>query len=124
MIKTTFVATMMAVFVATISTINANASERVEQCVASWYGPGFHGRKMANGQQFNQNNPMHLAHKTLPFGTVVEVINERNGRTLRAVVTDRGPYIRGRCVDVSEGGAKRLGFRNSGTAPVRVRVIN
>lgn len=95
-----------------------------EQCIASWYGPGFQGRSMANGQPFNQNNPAHLAHKSLPFGTEVEIVNENNGRSLHAVVTDRGPYHPGRCVDLSKAGAIELGFFNAGTAHVRVRVIN
>lgn len=97
---------------------------RVQECSASWYGPGFHGRKMANGQPFNQNNPVHLAHKSLPFGTELKVTNLQNGRSIIARVTDRGPYIKGRCVDLSKAGAERLGFLSRGHAPVRVQTLN
>lgn len=79
---------------------------------------------MANSKPFNKNNPTHLAHKYLPFGTEVMVVNEENGRVLRATVTDRGPFVHGRCVDVSEAGAMQLGFYNAGTARVRVEVLN
>ena len=95
----------------------------VEKCSASWYGPGFHGKKMANGKPFDQNNHNHLAHKSLPFGTKLEITNLLNGKTLRATVTDRGPFIRGRCVDLSKAGAIRLGFLSRGHAPVRVQVV-
>lgn len=102
----------------------STASAKEERCEASWYGPGFHGRKMANGAVFNQNNPKLVAHKSYPFGTRLEVTNLENGRTLLVTVTDRGPYIKGRCVDLSKAGAIALGYLNSGSAPVEVRVVN
>ncbi len=92
-------------------------------CNASWYGPGFHGRTMANGKRFDQFNPNHMAHKSLPFGTKLLVTNLQNGKAIVATVTDRGPYIKGRCVDMSRAGAERLGFISRGHAPVRIQVV-
>ena len=97
---------------------------RVQECRASWYGPGFHGNTMANGQRFDQNDPTHLAHKSLPFGTTLKVTNLQNGRSIIARVTDRGPYVKGRCVDLSKAGAEQLGFLSRGHAPVRVETLN
>ncbi len=90
---------------------------------ASWYGPGFHGRKMANGKRYDMNK-MTAAHKTLPFGTRVEVTNLQNNKTVELTITDRGPYIQGRILDVSRQGAEQLGFLKSGTTRVRIRVLN
>jgi rare lipoprotein A len=85
--------------------------------VASWYGAGFHGRRTASGQIFDQER-LTAAHKTLPFGTKLRVTNLRNGRSVLVTVTDRGPYVRNRQLDVSLGAARRLGFVGPGTAPV------
>ncbi len=89
--------------------------------LASWYGPGFHGRRTASGQRYDMNAPT-AAHKTLPFGTRVQVTNLENGRSVSLTVNDRGPFVRGRIIDVSRRAAGRLGFRGKGTARVRVRV--
>lgn len=92
-------------------------------CHASWYGPGFNGNTMANGKRFDMNDPTVVAHKALPFGTRLRLTNLRNGRVIHAVVQDRGPYIKGRCVDLSKAGAAKLGFLNAGTARVSIQVI-
>lgn len=92
-----------------------------ETGVASWYGPGFHGRTTASGERFDQNAAT-CAHRTLKFGTRVRVTNLRNGRSATCRVNDRGPFIRGRIIDVSRGVAVRLGMIKSGTARVRVDV--
>ncbi len=89
---------------------------------ASWYGPGFHGRRTANGEVFNQN-AMTAAHKTLPFGTKVQVTNLRNGRSVVVRINDRGPFTRGRIVDLSAGAARVIGLKSSGIAPVKVEVL-
>lgn len=86
--------------------------------VASWYGPGFHGRKTASGERFDQN-AMTCAHKTLPFGTRVAVTYK--GRTVVCRVNDRGPYVRGRSIDLSKGVARALGM--SGTGNVSLKVL-
>ena len=97
------------------------------ECMASWYGPGFDGRDMANGQPYNSNHPTRVAHSTLPMGTIVEVTNLNNGESVIAEVTDRGPNGRGGfCVDATREIAKDLGFyvnEHAGEAPVRVEVL-
>lgn len=90
--------------------------------VASWYGGKFHGRKTASGQVYDMNR-MTAAHRTLPFGTKVEVTNLRNGRSVVVTINDRGPFIKGRIIDVSRRAAGKLGFRNQGVAKVRVRAV-
>ncbi|MGB0563463.1 MAG: septal ring lytic transglycosylase RlpA family protein [Spirulinaceae cyanobacterium] len=89
---------------------------------ASWYGPGFHGRRTANGERFNQN-AMTAAHRTLPFGTQVRVTNLNNGRSAIVRINDRGPFIGGRVIDLSRGAASAIGMLGSGVAPVQVEVV-
>ncbi len=91
--------------------------------VASWYGPGFHGRKMANGQVFDMYDEELIAHKTLAFGTKVEIINPQNNNVLIATVEDRGPYIKGRDFDLSYAGAEKLGVLDKGVSKLKVRII-
>jgi rare lipoprotein A len=90
---------------------------------ASWYGPGFHGRKTANGERFDRND-MSAAHKTLPFGTLVRVIDEKSGKSVLVRINDRGPYVRGRLLDLSEAAAQRLGIRGRGTGNVRLEIYS
>ena len=87
--------------------------------IASWYGPGFHGRQTASGVLYNQNL-MVAAHKTLPFGTVARVTNLENGLQVEVCVVDRGPYVKGRVIDLSSSAAKALGIKGKGTARVRI----
>jgi rare lipoprotein A len=91
---------------------------------ASWYGvpDGFHGRRTASGEIFNAHG-LTAAHPYLPFGTRVKVTNVRNGRSVVLRVTDRGPYVGGRVIDVSQGAAVRLGMISTGTAPVNIKVL-
>jgi rare lipoprotein A len=91
--------------------------------MASWYGPGFHGRRTANGERYNQNGYT-AAHKSLPFGTKVRVTNIRTGRSVMVRINDRGPFIRGRVIDLSAGAARVIGVHSSGTAPVQLEVLN
>ncbi len=90
--------------------------------MASWYGYGFHGLRSASGERFNQN-AMTAAHRTLPFGTQVRVTNRNNGRSVIVRINDRGPFIRGRIIDVSAGAAKILGMTSSGVAPVQLEIL-
>ena len=92
-----------------------------ETGIASWYGSAFHGKVTANGERYDMNT-MTAAHKTLPMPSIVEVTNLENGRVLRLRVNDRGPFVQGRIIDVSRRAAEMLGFRNKGTARVRVRL--
>lgn len=87
--------------------------------MASYYGPGLHGRRKANGEIFNQN-AMTAAHRTYAFGTRVRVTNLSNGRSVELRITDRGPFVRHRIIDVSLGAARALGFVNQGVARVSV----
>ena len=85
--------------------------------MASWYGPGFQGRRTASGEIFN-TNALTAAHRTLPFGTRVRVVNKRNGRSVVVRINDRGPFVRGRVIDLSKSAARALGV--SGTALVTI----
>ena len=90
---------------------------------ASWYGPGFHGKKTANGEIFNQNL-ISAAHRTLPLPSIVKVTNLENGKVLPFVrVNDRGPFARNRIIDLSKEAAKELGFVNKGVTKVRVEIL-
>ncbi|ABY70182.1 septal ring lytic transglycosylase RlpA family protein [Actinobacillus pleuropneumoniae] len=91
--------------------------------VASYYADKFNGRRTANGERFS-NSAMTAAHKTLPFGTLVEVTNTRNGRSVVVRVNDRGPYAHARVVDLSKAAARQLGMYSSGTAHVKLAVLN
>lgn len=90
--------------------------------MASWYGPGFHGRRSASGESFNQY-AMTAAHRTLPFGTQVRVTNMNNGRQVVVRINDRGPYSHGRIIDLSAGAASAIGLQSAGVGPVKVEVL-
>jgi rare lipoprotein A len=76
---------------------------------ASWYGPGFHGRRTASGERFNTND-LTAAHKTLPFGTKVKVTNTKTGQSVVVRINDRGPYAHGRVIDLSKASARSIGI--------------
>jgi rare lipoprotein A len=92
--------------------------------VASWYGEECRGNRMANGYVFWETDSTVAAHKSLPFGTKLELTNSENGRTHTVVVQDRGPYIEGRDLDLSKAAAQKLGYLNAGTATLWVRIIH
>ncbi|TVQ83741.1 MAG: septal ring lytic transglycosylase RlpA family protein [Micavibrio sp.] len=94
----------------------------VQTGVASWYGPGFHGKTTANGERYDQY-AMTAAHPTLQMPSIIRVTNLENGRTAVLRVNDRGPFARGRVLDVSKAGARQLGFERQGTARVRIEVM-
>lgn len=87
--------------------------------IASYYGKELAGRRTASGSRFNPNG-FTAAHRTFPFGTKLRVTNLRNGRSVLVTVTDRGPGIKSRIIDLSYGAAKRIGMTGSGTAMVRI----
>jgi rare lipoprotein A len=93
-----------------------------ETGIASWYGPNFHGGRTANGEIFDENG-LTAAHRTLPMPVNVRVTNLENGKSIIVRVNDRGPYARGRIIDVSKAAAKLLGFWGQGTAKVRVTYV-
>ena len=93
---------------------------RAEDCIASVYtvgDPSQSGTETASGIPLN-DNAMTAAHKSLPFGSKVKVTNKKNGHAVTVTITDRGPYVKGRCIDLSKAGAGALGF--AGLAPVSV----
>lgn len=94
-----------------------------ETGIASWYGPRFYGKRTANGEIFNAN-ALTAAHRTLPMPVNVRVTNLENGRSLVVRVNDRGPYAKGRIIDLSERAAKLLGYYRQGTARVRVTYLD
>lgn len=89
---------------------------------ASWYGEKFHGRRTANGEIYDMNK-LTAAHRTLPFGTLVEVTNLENDQKVTVVINDRGPFAKGRILDLSKEAARQLGFLEAGVAKVEVRVL-
>lgn len=99
------------------------AKEKLESGVASWYGPGFQGKKTANGEIFD-TNAYTAAHRTLPFGTKLRVNNLANGRSVIVRINDRGPYAKDRIIDLSKAAAKDLGMIEKGTTPVELFLIN
>ena len=118
MLKTALVAALCAALSSC-----AGGPARAETCLASQYGvgDGYHGKRTASGARFNTYAaaPYTLAHRTHRFGTMLTITNLANARSIRAKVVDRGPWVRGRCVDLGRAGANALGM--GGTARVSVR---
>jgi rare lipoprotein A len=98
-----------------------NNPDVYQEGVASWYGPGFHGRKTANGERFNTNE-LTAAHKTLPFNTLVKVTNITNGLTTIVRINDRGPFTKGRVIDLSKAAKEEIGM--GGLATVQIEIID
>jgi rare lipoprotein A len=90
--------------------------------IASWYGPNFHGKKTANGETFDMYE-LTAAHKTLQIPSLVRVTNLENGRSIVVRINDRGPFSKGRIIDLSKRGAELLGFKNQGTARVKLQIL-
>lgn len=90
--------------------------------LASYYGRRFHGRKTANGERFDMH-AMTAAHRGLKFGSRVVVTNLKNGRKVEVRINDRGPYIKGRIIDLSYAAAKKLGMLSQGVAKVKISAI-
>jgi rare lipoprotein A len=102
--------------------ILASSAGYKEKGLASWYGDPFHGRRTASGEIFNKNE-LSAAHKTLPLKTWVEVKNLKNNKTMYIRVNDRGPFIDGRVIDLSQAAAIELGVYRPGVAPVLVTAV-
>lgn len=94
----------------------------VQRGVASWYGPRFHGRQTANGERYDMNE-LTAAHPSLPFGSIVQVQNVLNGRSVVVRINDRGPYAKKRIIDLSYAAAREIGMVLPGTAEVEVYVL-
>ena len=94
-----------------------------ETGIASWYGSDFHGKPTASGEIYNMY-AMTAAHKTLPLGTYVRVTNLENGRSVVVKINDRGPFVKGRIIDLTYTAAKKLGMIHKGTAKVRINIVS
>ena len=95
----------------------------VERGMASWYGPGFHGNKTANGERYDMYK-LTAAHRTLPLGSVAVVHSLTSGRHVTVRINDRGPFARGRILDLSLAGAQALGMVGNGTDSIELRVVD
>jgi peptidoglycan lytic transglycosylase len=101
---------------------SAGVAGPTERGIASWYGPGFDRRRTASGERYKRS-ALTAAHRSLPFGTRVEVRNLENGASVVVRINDRGPYSRGRVIDLSYEAARALGLSESGTAAVELAVL-
>jgi rare lipoprotein A len=91
--------------------------------IASYYGPKWHGRTTANGEKLNLNE-LTAAHKSLPFNSIVKVTDLDTGNSIFVRINDRGPYIRGRIIDLTDSAAKKLGILHKGIARVKIEVVS
>jgi rare lipoprotein A len=105
------------------STSPTEGGAYIEEGNASWYGAPFHGRRASNGEIYDMNK-MTAAHRTMAFGTMVKVTNLTNGRTTVVRITDRGPFIENRIIDLSMAAAKAIESIGPGVVPVRLEVIS
>jgi rare lipoprotein A len=96
--------------------------ENIQMGVASWYGPNFHGKKTSNKEVYNMHD-LTAAHKSLPFGTYVVVTNLNNGKSVRVRINDRGPFVKGRIIDLSYAAAQAVDMIGTGTAPVKLEIL-
>ncbi len=100
-----------------------NIADFEQQGRASWYGRAFHGRKTASGERFNMN-ALTAAHRTLPLASWVRVTNQANNKSVVVKITDRGPYARGRIIDLSYAAAAVIGMRGAGTSAVKIEGLS
>ncbi len=110
-----------AVLLAACATPRRVGGRYVEEGVASWYGPKFHGRRTASGEVFDMHR-LTAAHPWLPFGTIVKVTNLENGLSVVVRINDRGPFVKGRIIDLSYAAAKKIRMLRR-NARVRVEVL-
>lgn len=112
----------LVVLIPACTTTRPAAPESADRGIASWYGQEYAGRTTANGEIFDPGK-LTAAHRTLPFGTVVEVRNPANGRSVQVRINDRGPFIGGRVIDLSWAAAREIGLVERGIGEVELRVI-
>ena len=102
---------------------NPAPSTIIETGLASWYGAKHHGKRTASGEIFDQKK-FTAAHRTLPWGSIVKVTNLDNGKSVEVRINDRGPFTKGRIIDLSRAAAKALGMLESGVSPVRMELLS
>jgi rare lipoprotein A len=105
-----------------LSTAACAKHDGIQTGKGSWYGKKFHGRQTASGEKYNMY-ALTAAHKKLPFNTMVKVTNLSNNRSVIVRINDRGPYAKGRIIDLSYLGARKLGYINKGVAKLKVEVL-
>ena len=111
---------LLSLLMASCATMRYNRV--IEYGIASWYGPDFHGKLTADGERYNQN-ALTAAHRTLPFNTYVRVVDLNNGRSVVVRINDRGPYAKGRIIDLSKRAARILHMIGPGTARVKLILL-
>jgi rare lipoprotein A len=121
-IKSAILFGMIAVLFFYCAPVTSPPPENIQMGVASWYGPNFHGKTTSNKEIYNMHD-MTAAHKSLPFGTYVVVTNLNNGRSVTVRINDRGPFVKGRIIDLSYAAAKAVDMIGTGTAPVKLEIL-
>jgi len=111
------------IFAFVILSIQVATAAPIEKGLASYYDDSFHGRKTASGEKYDKNQ-LTAAHKTLPFGTKVKIKNPANGKSVTVVVNDRGPYIKGRVIELSKKAAQQIDLVKVSVAPVEITVLS
>jgi len=110
------------IFIFAVFLVSGCSEETLQEGTASWYGPGFHGQRTSSGEIYNEFDTT-AAHRSLPFDTVVRVINEENGKSVEVRINDRGPYVDNRIIDLSRSAAEAIDMLGQGTASVRLELV-
>jgi len=121
-IKLVIVLVMMTLLFFHCASVTPPPSENIQTGVASWYGPNFHGKTTSNKEIYDMHD-LTAAHKSLPFGTYVAVTNLNNGKSVIVRINDRGPFVKGRIIDLSYAAARVVDMIDSGTAPVKLEIL-
>lgn len=114
---------LVQIFALVILTAQVATATPIEKGLASYYDDSFHGRKTASGEKYDKNQ-LTAAHKTLPFGTKVKIKNPANGKSVNVVINDRGPYIKGRVIEISKKAAQQIDLVKVTVAPVEITVLS
>ena len=122
-----FIVLLLAILTGCSSTSTKKTSEYSRRHAlagkASWYGKNFHGRLTASGEKYSVRKYT-AAHKTLPFGTIVRVTNTKNNKSVDVKINDRGPYVKGRVIDLSPKAFGKIAHTNEGVIPVRIKILD
>ncbi|MBP9478331.1 MAG: septal ring lytic transglycosylase RlpA family protein [Sebaldella sp.] len=111
---------IVLLFVTSCTSVNSGGGSSSGK--ASWYGNEFNGRATASGEKFSSNK-LTAAHRSLPFGSIIEVTNLENNKKVKVKVNDRGPFVSGRVLDLSEGAFSKIANKNEGVINVKIRVL-
>ena len=123
LLTTAFLVGLFGLVGLTACSLNSRETDKpIQSGMASWYGPNFHGRTTANGERYDQHG-LTAAHKELPFGTILEVVNLDNGRRVTVRINDRGPFVGRRIIDLSRGAADAIGMIGPGLAKVALYLV-